>query len=97
METSPEVDFESFDKEVIIDLLERQMVDSTLLVRVAQLMMMAEFKEFFDALCEIGLSESSNAAAELRNCAELLTRPSLEGLDLEAGDLQRTALPPEAA
>jgi hypothetical protein len=90
MDSKTSQDFAEVDRQVIVDLLDRGVIDSSVLVRVAQLMMLPEFQPFFAALCEVGLSESASAADALRASAAALRRPSLGGL-AEVDGLSRSA------
>ena len=67
--------FDTLDKQVICDLIDAGVIDGDLLIRVVQVMMLPEFKDFFVALCKIDLTEVDQSAAILREVAQKLVRP----------------------
>lgn len=67
--------FDDLDKQVICDLLDSGMIDGDLLIRVAQVMMLPEFKEFFVALCQIDLTDVDQSSVVLNQAAQTLARP----------------------
>ncbi len=67
---------DNMDKQIICELLDAGMIDGDLLIRVAQIMMLPEFKGFFDALGNIDLTELDQSAAVLRQVAQDLVRPN---------------------
>jgi len=70
------INFDNMDKQIICELLDAGMIDGDLLIRIAQVMMLPEFKAFFDALANIDLTEVEQSAAVLRQVAQNLVRPS---------------------
>lgn len=84
MGTTVKRDYCEFDKQVVNDLLDGGSIDSNVLVRVVQLMSLPEFDDFFSALCEVGLADTSSAAEALHRCAVALVRPKPDGLEQSA-------------
>jgi len=67
--------FDNMDKQIICELLDSGMIDGDLLIRVAQIMMLPEFNDFFDALGKIDLTDADQSATVLRQVAQKLVRP----------------------